>query len=260
MAKLLNISLSGFLMLAIALAVPAQTTAPAHDQATKKQAVTHKGTASKEDIRNAQQALKDKGMYTGAVDGTINAETEKALRDFQEKNSLQVTGTLNHDTMKALGVKSSAGTSSSKAGTSGTSTTTTPKKEKTGKPTSNISNEKIRKTQSALKKEGFNPGPVDGIMGPMTTAALRDFQSHKGLEVTGTMNTETQKALSARGAPTTTRSKPTVSKSEHSGVSSKATVSSVEDVRAVQQALTDLMYDPGDINGLMTSKTRQAVR
>ena len=30
--------------------------------------------------------------------------------------------------------------------------------------------------QQALKDEGFDPGPIDGIVGPRTTAALRDSQ------------------------------------------------------------------------------------
>lgn len=30
--------------------------------------------------------------------------------------------------------------------------------------------------QQALKDEGFDPGPIDGIVGPRTNAALRDYQ------------------------------------------------------------------------------------
>src|SRR5262249_49808010 len=37
-------------------------------------------------------------------------------------------------------------------------------------------------------------------------------------------------------------------------------VSSLEDVRRVQQALTDLGYEPGDPTGLMTAQTREAIR
>src|SRR5262249_58375808 len=133
--KLGTTLLSGFLIFATALATPALSTAPTQDQSTKKQTTAHKDTTSKEDIRNAQQALKDKGTYTGPVDGTMNAETKKALRDFQQKNNLEVTGTLNHDTMTALGIMphpSATGKDTSKTGTPGA---TTPKKEKgAGKP------------------------------------------------------------------------------------------------------------------------------
>jgi lipid-binding SYLF domain-containing protein/peptidoglycan hydrolase-like protein with peptidoglycan-binding domain len=246
--------LSGFLIFATALMAPAQSTPP-QDQSTKKQTTTHKDTTSKDDIRNAQQALKDKGTYTGPVDGTMNAETKKALRDFQRKNNLEATGTLNHETMTALGVTphpSTTGKDTSKTGTPGA---TTPKKEKgAGKPTSGVMKGKVREAQAALKKEGFDPGPVDGIMGSKTMTALRDFQSHHGLEVTGTINSETEKALMA-SAGTTSRSKPATSESKPA-----PTTSSVEDIRHLQQALTDLGYSPGDVNGMMTSQTQEAIR
>jgi len=253
--------LSGFLVFATALAAPAQSTAPTQDQSTKKQTTAHKDTTSKEDIRNAQQALKDKGIYTGAVDGTMNTETKKALSDFQKKNNLEATGTLNHDTMTALGVTHTSTTrkDTSKSATPGA---TTPKKQKgAGKSTSGVTTEKLKDVQAALKKEGFDPGPVDGIMGPRTMGALRNFQAHKGLEVTGALNTETENALMA-SAGTTRRSKPGTSETEPAPTTPKdqSGLSSVEDVRGIQQALTDLGYEPGETNGLMTSQTREAIR
>ena len=254
--------LSGFLIFATALAAPAQSTTPTHDQSTKKQTAAHKDTASKDEIRNAQEALKDKGMYTGPVDGAMNTETKKALRDFQQKNNLEVTGTLNHDTKAALGVTphpSTTGKDTSKTGTPGA---TTSKKEKgAGKPTSGVMKGKVRDVQAALKKDGFDPGPVDGIMGPRTVAAIRNFQSHNGLEVTGTINTETEKALMASSG-TTSRSKPGTSESKPVPTTPKdqSNASSIEDVRRFQQALTDLGYEPGELSGMMTSQTREAIR
>lgn len=37
--------------------------------------------------------------------------------------------------------------------------------------------EHIRELQQALAKAGYDPGPVDGIMGPRTKAALRKYMS-----------------------------------------------------------------------------------
>jgi lipid-binding SYLF domain-containing protein/N-acetyl-anhydromuramyl-L-alanine amidase AmpD len=260
--KLGTTLLSGFLVFATALAAPAQSTAPTQDQSTKKQTTAHKDTTSKEDIRNAQQALKDKGMYTGPVDGTMNAEMKKALRDFQKKNNLETTGTLNHDTMTALGVTPHTSTTGKDTSKSGAPGATTPKKEKgAGKPTSGVTKEKVKDVQAALKKDGFDPGRVDGIIGPRTMAALRNFQAHNGLEVTGTLNTETENALMA-SAGTTRRSKPGTSEREPTPTTPKdqSNASSIEDVRHFQQALTDLGYEPGELNGMMTSQTREAIR
>ncbi len=48
--------------------------------------------------------------------------------------------------------------------------------------------------QAALKAKGFNPGKLDGKMGPSTAAALKAFQSSRGLPV-GVLSKDTFKAL-----------------------------------------------------------------
>ena len=55
--------------------------------------------------------------------------------------------------------------------------------------------EDIRQVQQALKKEGHDPGPVDGVMGEKTQQALRDFQKSKNLKVTGRLDDQTADAL-----------------------------------------------------------------
>src|SRR5205085_8442540 len=43
-------------------------------------------------IEQAQQALKEQGSYYGEVTGQKNADTAAAIRRFQIRNGLQVTG------------------------------------------------------------------------------------------------------------------------------------------------------------------------
>ncbi len=38
-------------------------------------------------------------------------------------------------------------------------------------------------TQSGLKRMGYDPGPIDGILGPRTRAAIRAYQKDHGLAV-----------------------------------------------------------------------------
>ncbi|TCT12518.1 putative peptidoglycan binding protein [Tepidamorphus gemmatus] len=45
--------------------------------------------------------------------------------------------------------------------------------------------DRIRAVQAELKKRGFNPGTVDGLMGPNTAAAIRAAESALGLPTTG---------------------------------------------------------------------------
>jgi peptidoglycan hydrolase-like protein with peptidoglycan-binding domain len=52
----------------------------------------------------------------------------------------------------------------------------------------------IRSVQSALKNAGFNPGPIDGIFGWRTRAALEKYQRANSLS-TGALTKETLSSL-----------------------------------------------------------------
>ena len=62
-------------------------------------------------IKEVQEALKDKGHDPGPVDGIMGARTKEALKSFQTASNLQPTGSLNAETAQKLGVE--AGPSSS---------------------------------------------------------------------------------------------------------------------------------------------------
>ena len=55
--------------------------------------------------------------------------------------------------------------------------------------------------QVALRAWGVYLGPVDGIAGPMTAQAVRDFQRRKGLAVDGIAGPATRRALGRLGRP-----------------------------------------------------------
>ena len=59
----------------------------------------------------------------------------------------------------------------------------------------------VRQAQMALRDAGFEPGRIDGVMGPKTEAALREFQSAQGLPQTGKLDATTQQQLMAAQAP-----------------------------------------------------------
>jgi len=54
--------------------------------------------------------------------------------------------------------------------------------------------EKIIQIQRALQVKGYNPGPIDDVFGPLTKAALVQYQKDKGLPV-GNLNMETLESL-----------------------------------------------------------------
>jgi peptidoglycan hydrolase-like protein with peptidoglycan-binding domain len=59
-------------------------------------------------IRQAQQALKDKGFDPGPIDGKYGPQTREAVRSYQKQNNIVANGRLGGDTYEKLGVKRDA--------------------------------------------------------------------------------------------------------------------------------------------------------
>jgi peptidoglycan hydrolase-like protein with peptidoglycan-binding domain len=57
-----------------------------------------------EQTQSVQQTLKDQGFYYGSVDGQMGTETTAAIRRYQIRNGLEVTGKLNSETLESLKV------------------------------------------------------------------------------------------------------------------------------------------------------------
>ncbi|MEI8342631.1 MAG: peptidoglycan-binding domain-containing protein [Verrucomicrobiota bacterium] len=53
---------------------------------------------------DVQAALRTKGYYTGSLDGIYGPQTADAIRRFQVDNGISMTGKINGDTLKALGL------------------------------------------------------------------------------------------------------------------------------------------------------------
>jgi hypothetical protein len=53
----------------------------------------------------------------------------------------------------------------------------------------------IADVQSALQEQGYYKGEVDGLMGPLTRAALAEYQQSQGLEATAAMDEPTLESL-----------------------------------------------------------------
>jgi hypothetical protein len=53
----------------------------------------------------------------------------------------------------------------------------------------------VMQLQRELGQLNYYEGPVDGLMGPQTIAAIKDLQRQAGLPQTGVMNSTTQAAL-----------------------------------------------------------------
>ena len=64
---------------------------------------------SYEAIRFAQTTLRDRGYYTGQINGQMTPATRDAIREFQREANLPVTGDLDFRTSRALGIANEEG-------------------------------------------------------------------------------------------------------------------------------------------------------
>jgi peptidoglycan hydrolase-like protein with peptidoglycan-binding domain len=131
-------------------------------------------------IRKVQQTLNNRGFEAGPVDGTIGASLQAALRDFQKSENLEPTGMLNQQTLAALGLPNEP---------------VVVVEQRAPIFVVPPASATVRHVQQALNQRGFQAGPPDGVMGPATQSALRNFQSSANLQPTGRINQPTLSAL-----------------------------------------------------------------
>ncbi len=63
----------------------------------------------------------------------------------------------------------------------------------------------VRDAQQALKDKGFDPGPVDGVNGPMTRAAVKKYQDDQHLDEDGQLGPKTLGSLGVKHVKSTTQ-------------------------------------------------------
>lgn len=107
-------------------------------------------------VRKLQQALKNKGLYKGSVDGSYGAGTKEAVKEFQSRNYLRVDGVAGPQTQRAL------------YNTSTSSSYVTLRPGDEGKAVTNL--------QYTLYELGYFDGKINGIYNSLTENAVRDFQ------------------------------------------------------------------------------------
>jgi len=184
-----------------------------------------------ETVRSVQQTLKNQGFYYGTVTGDKSAETVAAIRRYQIRNGLQVTGDLNEETLRSV-------TSSSNSVAEATRPTPKPAVAEPNRVRPDVS---ARLSQSSppppssppdhplqtnpsdatsfyqsapirvnrwiiageqyqLMSRGYYRGRVDGKYGREMAFALRAFQSSAGLPPTGRLDAQTLEALGSSNA------------------------------------------------------------
>jgi peptidoglycan hydrolase-like protein with peptidoglycan-binding domain len=133
-------------------------------------------TAADQKVAGLQVALKQRGLYHGRVDGVSGPLTRRAVINFQRRAGITVDGVAGPQTRRALG--------------------------RLGRPplgkrmiVHGALGWDVSVLQFLLRRQGYDPGPLDGEMGGRTTAALRAFQRSRGLTADGVVGPATLAAL-----------------------------------------------------------------
>ncbi len=74
---------------------------------------------SQQTVMRAQQALKDKGLYEGEVDGKLGPETHAAISQFQRQSGLKQSAQLDSQTLDQLEGQAGGGSSRAPGNSSG---------------------------------------------------------------------------------------------------------------------------------------------
>jgi len=176
-------------------------------------------------IRSLQQALKNNGLYYGKVTGENGIETSAAIRRYQIRNGLKVTGDINEETSRLLSSSTNAVAAASQpspkpaaprptgirpnAGSFVTHSSPPPSSGQSEVPATNpsylatfydsvptrVNRRIIAEAQYQLMSRGYYRGRIDGAYGSRTAFAVRAFQSGAGLPLTGRLDTQTLDAL-----------------------------------------------------------------
>ncbi len=120
-------------------------------------------------VERLQVLLKGVGYNPGSIDGKMGYRTRGAAKSFQKDCGLKVTGYVNKKTWEIL--------------------------NRAYEVDSVLKETDLRQIQSALKNAGFDPGPIDGKMGPKTKKAIKAFQKSKGLVQDGKVGPKMWKEL-----------------------------------------------------------------
>ena len=105
---------------------------------------------------------------------------------------------------------------------------------------------RVRALQRNLQAAGHRPGPVDGLYGPLTEAAVERLQRDSGLSVDGIVGPQTRRVLNAKAPPLA----PGAGYGQPGGS---------QQVRDVQRRLRALGQRPGPVDGRYGPRTQAAL-
>lgn len=202
--------------------------------------------SSGSDVEALQKLLAAAGVYDGTSTGKFDAKTLTAVRRFQRNNRLIVDGIVGARTWSAL--LDSNGTTTSgpfnkepftdgenslppSNGEQGTASSGQPGLQQGSRGA------QVRELQQRLRELGYFNGRSTGNFGPLTKAAVIQFQQDSGLTANGTVDESTKVALQKKTGSANNLS-----------------------VTELQQRLKEKGFYSGPIDGTLSEQTKAAIQ
>ena len=201
------------------------------------------------DVKKLQQALDILGYYDGKIDGKYGKGTANAVREYQEDKGLTADGYAGKYTVKSIfgscnsrtlttqpdpetsKKTSSASSSSSSSSSSSNKTSKYPTVSSIsaigsapGKSELGDSGSDVVKLQQALECLGYFNGAIDGKFGAETQAAVKRFQSKRGMKADGIAGSSTIRVIFGESAASSSGSSSSSSSSSSTTVTYKTEV------------------------------------
>ncbi len=136
-------------------------------------------------VKELQARLKQLDWFDESITGTYGRVTATGVKGFQGKRKLTETGSVDRKTWDTLI----------------TMTHTPTEAELANRPailSRGDSGSKVRELQARLKQLDLFDESITGTYGPVTTAAVKDFQRARSLAVTGAVDQQTWNSLTGR--------------------------------------------------------------
>jgi peptidoglycan hydrolase-like protein with peptidoglycan-binding domain/DNA invertase Pin-like site-specific DNA recombinase len=137
-------------------------------------------------VRALQRRLRSLGHRPGRVDGLYGPRTEAAVERLQRDGGITVDGIVGPQTRRLLNAEAPPLVPGAGYG------------QPEGSP-------QVRDIQRQLRALGSRPGPIDGVYGPRTEAAVERFQRSAGEPASGVLSPAIAAALARAGSDQPTR-------------------------------------------------------
>jgi peptidoglycan hydrolase-like protein with peptidoglycan-binding domain len=134
-------------------------------------------------IRVIQQALFDLKLLRDKPDGALGPMTRNAIRSFQRSAAMQETGEPTREMFAALQEAIARGEPASAGAAKADAASEPPPPDPAAWPTAAV--DQIKAIQALLRDLNFSREAPDGVLGPATRSAIRDFERSLGLAQSG---------------------------------------------------------------------------